>query len=136
MSSNGFATGLQFEPGPSAWMPRLLLSFYLLVATGLLLTGPSLTVLAGMLLLPLLWSRERHERRLPQWISRDADGAWWLDEAGPFTLQPATFVGSRLVVLNLHNAAGTRRLALPVDSLPPHQWRHLRVILRIDPAID
>lgn len=132
MSSNGFVTAIHLEPGPSSRLRRLLISFHLLVAAGLLLAVPPIPALAGMALLLLLLWRERHEQRMPRCIRRDADGDWWLDEAGPYALQPATYVTPWLVVLNLGGAYGNRRLALLADSLPARQWRHLRVFLRIE----
>lgn len=132
MSLNGFATAIHLEPRPSRRLCRLLALFHLLIAAGLLLALPPVPALAGMALLLLVLWRERHERRIPECIARHADGTWWLDEAGPFALQPTTVVTPWLVVLSLGGAFGNRRLALLPDSLPARQWRHLRVFLRIE----
>lgn len=135
MSWNGSATALHLEPRPSARLRGLLVSFHLLVAAGLLLALPLFPAIAGTAMLSLLLWLECDARRMPECITRDADGLWWLDGTAPLVLHTATFVTPRLVVLNLHGAGGVRRLALLADSLPPPQWRHLRVILRIEPGI-
>lgn len=134
MSSNGFATAIHLEPGISPRARRLLVPFHLLVAAIPWLILPPVPALACMALLLLLSWRERQERQMPRCIARHADGTWWIDETGPFTLQPTTFVTSWLVVLSLDGVSGSRRLALPADCLPARQWRHLRVILRIGTA--
>lgn len=131
MSSNGFATALHLEPRPSRWLGRLLIPFHGLVAGALLFTLPAGPALTGAGLLALLSWRQCRHSRLPRRIMRDADGGWWLDAAGPFALQPATFVSPWLVVLNLGGTTGVHRLALLYDQLPARQWRHLRVMLRV-----
>lgn len=135
MSSSGFATVLHLEPKPSPGLRRLLIPLHLLVAAGLILALPPIPALAGVAVLALLSWRERHGRRMPRCVARDADGGWWLDGAGPFMLQATTFVTPWLVVLHLRGTAGYCRLALLSDSLLPRQWRDLRVILRIEPGV-
>lgn len=136
MSSNASAPTLVLDPRPSSRLALLLVLLHVAVAVALLLALPSWWSLPAVGLLGvLLWHEWRGSRRRIN-VRRDAGGDWWLDGAGPFTLQPATLVTPWLVVLILRGRPGTRRLALLPDSLAAVQWRRLRVALRVERAPD
>lgn len=64
-----------------------------------------------------------------------ADGRWTLagDGAGPaWRLARVTFLGPWVVVLVLRDGRRVHRLALARDGVAAHQWRRLRVRLRLE----
>lgn len=138
MSSPASATALYLEPRPSRRLLRALQLSHL--ASALLLWFLPLHVLWSVAALPVLLFSYRHARRgclAAVRIARESDGSWlWHRDDGsvvPVHLLPDTLLTPWLVLLNVREEGG-RRHSLPLlgDSLPPEQFRALRVALRLE----
>lgn len=138
MSSRASVTPLYLEPQPSRRLLRVLLWSHL--ASAGLLIGLALHFFWPALLLPLLWFSHHFSRRRvlqPVRLARESDGGWlWHrddDTVAPVRLLPETLLTPWLVVLHLREESGRRHAAVLLgDSLPPDQFRALRVALRLE----
>lgn len=138
MSSHASVTPLYLEPQPSRRLLRLLLWSHLVSA--ILLTGMALHHLWPAMLLPLLWFSHRHYRRrclATARLAHESDGSWlWHrddDTVAQVRILPETLLTPWLVVLHLREESGRRHAAILLgDSLPPDQFRALRVALRLE----
>lgn len=138
MSSRASVTPLYLEPRPSRRLLRLLLLSHL--ASAVLLAVLAAHWSWPAVLLPLPWFSHRHYRRrclLPVRLARESDGSWlWHREDGavvPVHLLPETVLTPWLVLLHLREEGGRHHtVTLLGDSLPPGQFRVLRVALRLE----
>ncbi|WP_127477184.1 protein YgfX [Sulfurivermis fontis] len=138
MSSHASVTPLYLESQPSHRLLRLLLWSHL--ASAGLLIGLALHFLWPALLLPPLWFSHQYYRRRtlqPVRLARESDGGWlWHrgdDTVVPVRILPETLLTPWLVVLHLREEGGRRHAAVLLgDSLPPGQFRALRVALRLE----
>lgn len=138
MSSRASVTPLYLEPRPSRRLLRALQLSHL--ASALLLWLLPIHFLWSVAALPVLLCSYSHYRRsclsLVR-IARESDGSWlWHCDDGsvvPVRLLPDTVLTPWLVLLNVREVGG-RRHSLPLlgDSLPPEQFRALRVALRVE----
>lgn len=127
------------EPKPSRrlglWLAALLALALASIALADLLLGVQLALAAVILILGA-WGWRRASI-LPA-LRLGADGGLQgLDDAGtwhPLEVQGDSFVSPALVVLRYGVGAGrARALTLLPDSLPPEDWRRLRVSIRWTP---
>lgn len=138
MSSRASVTPLYLEPQPSRRLLRLLLLSHL--ASAVVLAVLSLQFIWPAAVLPPLWLSHRHCRRRclnPAHIARESDGSWlWHTPDGrivPVRLLPETVLTPWLVLLHVREEDGRRHVLLLLgDSLPPDQFRALRVALRLE----
>lgn len=138
MSSRASVAPLYLEPQPSRRLLRLLLLSHL--ASAVLLAILALQFIWPAVGLPLLWFSHRHYRRRilqPVKLARESDGGWlWHrgdDTVVPVRILPETLLTAWLVALQLREEGGRRHAAILLgDSLPPDQFRALRVALRLE----
>ncbi len=136
-SSQGYATPLVVDPGPSYWLAvgwAVVLAAAAVAVT--LLAAPWSA--AALLLLVLGSLHEwRHYRLASGRVEWHADGSWRVatPRGREFArLQVGTFTSPWLIVLVLATAHGRRRHLLVRDAVNPVTWRRLRVRLRIEGA--